>query len=261
MHPLKSVLITMYCCALTLAAQTPSMRTISYEGTEDIFPNPERGFSAYRSSKLTLSFVTNLRSENITVIQRIYKISQFVNNSFSQDYLDLIESDFNIARQGGAKLVLRFSYTDQQNGADASLSIILGHLDQLAPLFQKHYDIIAYIEAGFIGAWGEWYYSSNGLNNTTDRRTVLFKELSVLPAKRAVVVRTPGYKRDIFNYYDPLTPDSAFSGSYRARTGAHNDCFLASSRSKSSGLLAFLIRKKNLQASLPTSSITCLRVT
>jgi hypothetical protein len=43
-----------------------------------------------------------------------------------------------------------------------------------------------------------------------------------------VVVRTPDYKRNIFGNDDPLEPDSAFSGSFRARTGAHNDCFLAS---------------------------------
>jgi hypothetical protein len=212
----------------SLCAQEVSTSLITYDPTDDIFPNPERGFSAYRSSKLSLSFIQDLRSQNVTVIQRIYTIPQFNNSALSQSFLDLVDFDLNTAREGGAKLVLRFSYTNDQNGADAPLDTILMHIDQLGPLFQEHYDVINYIEAGFIGAWGEWYYSSNGLNNTTARRAVLFKELSVLPVDRAVVVRTPSYKRDILNDTTPLTPDSAFSGSYRARTGAHNDCFLAS---------------------------------
>jgi hypothetical protein len=229
MRSFKINFILLTLLSSSLIAQTVSFKTFYYETIDDIFPNPERGFSAYRSSKLTESFVNGLRDENVTVIQRIYKIPQYRSEPFSDDYLDLIEADFNTARQGGAKLVLRFSYTDQQSGEDASLSVIMGHLDQLYPLFKKHFDVIAYVEAGFIGAWGEWYYSSNGLNNTADRRSVLFKELSVLPIQRSVVVRTPSYKRNIFEYTEPLTPDSAFSGSFRARTGAHNDCFLASS--------------------------------
>ncbi len=208
---------------------TVAQTTITYQGTDEIFPNPERGFSAYRSSPITLSFCEELRAQNVTVIQRIHTIPQFRSDSISQYYLDLIENDFNVAREGGVKLVMRFSYTNSQTGEDASLDIIVRHLDQLEPLFRAHADVIAYVEAGFIGAWGEWYYSTNGLNNTSDRRSVLFKELSVLPERRAVVVRTPSYKRNIFNYSQALTPDSAFSGSYRARTGAHNDCFLASS--------------------------------
>ncbi len=85
------------------------------------------------------------------------------------------------------------------------------------------------MEAGLIGAWGEWYYSTNKLNNTEDRRSVLFKILSVLPKERMVVVRTPKYKMDIFNLTDKdwISKDSAFAETYRTRTGAHNDCFLA----------------------------------
>jgi len=222
------LITTLLCLLGHLNAQNPSSTVIIYDSTDAIFPNPERGFSAYRSSAITQSFITSLRNQAVTVIQRIYTIPQFVRDSLSQSFLDLVDSDLTQARTGGAKVVLRFSYTNNQNGEDAALDTILLHINQLAPILQANYDVIAYIEAGFIGAWGEWYYSTHNLNNTVSRRTVLFALLSVLPVDRAVVVRTPSYKRNIFNYWDPLTPDSAFSGSFRARTGAHNDCFLAS---------------------------------
>jgi hypothetical protein len=202
--------------------------TVNYYEVGDIFPNPERGFSSYRSSPISQWFVNDLKRRNITVAQRIYTIPEFRDAPLSDEFLDIVHGDMNMARQGGIKLVVRFSYTNDQNGEDATLERILEHINQLQPVFEENYDVINYVEAGFIGAWGEWYYSSNHLNNTEDRRAVLFALLDALPVERCVVVRTPDYKRRIFDYYEPLTPDEAFNGTKRARTGAHNDCFLAS---------------------------------
>ncbi|KYC40169.1 hypothetical protein WA1_29735 [Scytonema hofmannii PCC 7110] len=85
------------------------------------------------------------------------------------------------------------------------------------------------MEAGFIGYWGEWSnISTYGLReNPEARREILFKALSVLPPERMVSLRYAPYKRDAFNNENPLTPKEAFNASFRARTGAHNDCFLA----------------------------------
>ena len=212
--------------SLSLLAQGTT--TVDYSETDSIFANPERGFSSYRSRGITDGFLQNLRSHDVTVVQRIYKIPEYRSEPLSQDFLSTVQSDFDVARQEGFKVVPRFSYTDQQTGEDAPLDTILYHLDQLEPIFQNNYDVILYMEAGFIGAWGEWYYSSHNLNNTQDRRTVLFKELDVMPEERMVVVRTPMYKKNIYTNDEPLTEAEAYSGTNRARTGAHNDCFLAS---------------------------------
>ncbi|MCB0283533.1 MAG: DUF4832 domain-containing protein [Calditrichaeota bacterium] len=226
---MKNILILLFINVLFLHSQTPSQSTIYYEKSDELFCNPERGFVTQRSSSLNATLIKNLRLNNITVVQKLYKIpSDFRLDSLSQNYLNTIENDFNETRKGGGKLVIRFSYTDQQSGQDAPLDIVLTHINQLAPLLQKHADVIAYMEAGFIGAWGEWYYSTNGLNNTSDRRTVLFALLDALPQKRAVAVRTPDYKRKIFQDITPISDEEAFSGTKKARTGAHNDCFLAS---------------------------------
>jgi len=213
---------------LLLTAASFPQTIISYEGTDEIFFNPERGFSAYRSNPVTQSFINILKSEYVSVIQRIYTIPQYNDTPLPESFLTTLQNDLNEARSGGVKLVLRFSYTNNQNGEDAALDTILLHINQLAPVFEENYDVIAYIEAGFIGAWGEWYYSSHGLNNTNSRRTVLFALLDALPEQRMAVVRTPDYKRRIFEDFEPLTFEEAFSGSDKSRTGAHNDCFLAS---------------------------------
>jgi hypothetical protein len=89
-------------------------------------------------------------------------------------------------------------------------------------------DAISFMEAGFMGSWGEWHHSTNKLENKADRTKILFKLLSVLPSDRMVALRYVRDKMEIFNSSNPLTPDQAFNGTYLARTGAHNDCFVAS---------------------------------
>ena len=148
--------------------------TIFYEGTDTIFFNPERGFSAYRSNPITLSFINSLKAINVSVIQRIYTIPQYNDVPLPQTFLDIVQNDLNTSREGGVKLVMRFSYTNNQNGEDAALDTILLHINQLTPIFQQNYDVINYVEAGFIGAWGEWYYSSHNLNNTVSRTSCYF---------------------------------------------------------------------------------------
>lgn len=201
--------------------------TITYQSTDEIFSNPERGFSAYRSNPITISYINSLKALNITVVQRIYTIPQYNDIPLPESFLNTVQTDLGTARQGGIKVVPRFAYTNNQNGEDAALDTILLHINQLAPILQENYDVINYVEAGFIGAWGEWYYSSHNLNNTTSRRAVTYALLDALPLQRNVVVRTPDYKRKIFQINTPLDSLEAFSGTKRSRVGAHNDCFLA----------------------------------
>ncbi len=220
--------IISYVLLLLFASVSASeLKTIHYSPSDEIIFNPERGFSTQIQSGINSALINSLKAQKISVIHRIYTLPQFVDKPIPDSYLKGIERDFTRAREGGMKLVLRFSYTDRINGQDAALDTILIHIGQLEPILRRNADVIAYVEAGFIGAWGEWYYSSHGLNNTRDRRTVLYALLDALPEERAVVVRTPDYKRRILEDDTPLQENEAFSGSRKSRIGAHNDCFLA----------------------------------
>ena len=237
------------------------LTTITFNPTDEIFFNPERGFYADAYSPITSAFVNSVKAQNISVIHRLYSLESYRTTLLSQSFLDLVSQDLATARAGGVKVAMRFSYTDNQNGEDAALDTILLHISQLQPVFEANEDVIAFVDAGFIGAWGEWYYSSHGLNNTNDRRTVLFALLDALPKSVDVVIRTPNYKRLIYNNSEPLSPDSAFSGSNRARTGAHNDCFLADATDMGTYLYGDVEGDKNyLNADnrfVPQSGETC----
>jgi len=218
---------------LVPAAALMSQTRVTYQPTNAIFPNPERGFYNHREVQaegagLSLTDLLNIRAQNRTLILRMYYLKKFRTIDLSAKQLTLISGDFAIMRTAGVKCILRFAYSSYESDPDAPLATVLRHLDQLRPILEANSDVIAVVQAGFIGAWGEWYYSTNALNNTNDRRTVLAKILDVLPKNWTVQIRTPNYKKDIFSITAPLTAAEAFSGSQVSRTAHHNDCFLAS---------------------------------
>jgi hypothetical protein len=208
----------------------PSAFSANLTYTEDTanFPNPERGF--FIETGVSLTDLQNARKNlGMTLVRVMYQLDNYTASSLPQSVLDGITSDYAVLRQAGAKMIPRFAYNSGEC-RDASLSQILSHIDQLTPVLRANSDVIAFIEAGFIGRWGEWHHYQcsdpyNQENNST-RQQVLFKLLDAVP-DRMVAVRYNLYKRQIFGTDAPLGPDSAFSGSRRARTGAHNDCFRA----------------------------------
>lgn len=208
---------------------------ITYKPSNEIIPNPERGFYKYSEitptiggNALTQSQLDGYRSNNITLVYRIFYLKGFKNSALNQQALDIIAKDFVTARNGGVKLIVRFAYSSNENEPDAPLSIIKQHLDQLKPILQNNADVIYTVQAGLIGAWGEWYYTTNNLNNAGARAEVIKKLLEVVPTNRTIQLRTPAYKQQYFQRNTPLTYQEAFNGSEISRVGHHNDCFLAS---------------------------------
>ncbi|MDJ0634721.1 MAG: DUF4832 domain-containing protein [Xenococcaceae cyanobacterium MO_188.B29] len=218
-----------------VANSLPEMRTITYQADQNAnFANPERGFYAAfdplgnePAPALTVDELKSLREKNITLARRIYLIADFRHKHLSQKFLDKVATDLETARQAGIKLILRFSYNWENGGDDASQERIISHWSQLQPVLQDNYDAIAYVEAGFIGYWGEWNRSSHGLHHKPQaRKDILLKALSVVPSERMVAMRYPHHKRSALGNNHHLTPREAWQNTPRARTGFYNDCLL-----------------------------------
>lgn len=231
----KALLPVLLCCSLgckkTSTTPPPVDEGVTYTVSGAIFPNPERGFMRTmdvhsEGAGLIQTQLNTFRSQNISLVLRFYYLEAFKNQAISATELSLIQGDLDKIRNAGLKAILRFAYTDDMAGTDAPYSIIAQHLDQLQPIFAANQDVIAFVQAGLIGAWGEWHSSSNGLTTTDDERTVLTKLLSVVPADIMVQVRTPVMKQQIFNSTLPVDAAIAYSTENRARVGHHNDCFL-----------------------------------
>lgn len=206
---------------------------ITYDASSEVISNPERGFMhlwKVNSEGTPLNSVTlqNLKNENVTIINRLYYLEAFKNSDLSAAQLELIKTDFENLRSAGIKCILRFAYNENQNDTDAPLNIIERHLDQLKPIFVDNADVIAFVQAGFIGSWGEWYYTTNNLTTLENKKAVLNKLLEVLPKGVKIQVRTPLYKQEVFDYSTPIDATIGYGTSDIARVGFHNDCFLAS---------------------------------
>ena len=229
--------------AVTGLDEGAGLASVTYaEDPDTIFANPERGFyavfettaSSYES--LDRTTVQNLRTQAaVSLVYRQWYLDSFVNADLTQAFLDKVTADFSVIRQAGMKTVLRFAYTDNATKpyGDASKARVLGHIAQLKPILFANSDVIAVLQAGFIGAWGEWYYTDTfgdvgtvSAAQWTDRQDVVNALLDALDLQRPIQLRTPAYKQHFYGTA-ALTTTEAFSGVAKARVGHHDDCFVA----------------------------------
>ncbi|MFD0962407.1 T9SS type A sorting domain-containing protein [Pseudofulvibacter geojedonensis] len=213
---------------------------ITYSESNLEIANPERGIYHYTEAQsnnyvsLNQNQLENWRTnDNITMIIRIFYLKDFINSPISQSYLNKMQADFNVLRNAGLKAVIKFAYTENTSGAyDASKEQILSHLNQLSPILQSNSDVIAVMQAGFIGVWGEWYYTNHfgmppNTNDYENRKDIVEAILGILPSDRMIQIRTPKLKQNMYNT-NAITDAEGFNNSNKSRIGHHNDCFLAS---------------------------------
>ncbi len=233
--------VVLICLSGLMHAQTFTDHT--YEYSDSVFNNPERGFYRYTersntTSSLSVNTLLSYREQGYTLIYRIFYMRDFVNTPISQAYLDKIREDFTHMRIAGIKGVIRFAYTSSQQEpyGDATPEQVNIHIAQLKPLLIENTDVIMVLQAGFIGAWGEWYYTDHfatgSPNNVTaedlqERKTLVYNLLDALPKERMIQLRYVGYKRQLFDSI-PVTKEEAYSGSPKSRISHHNDCFASS---------------------------------
>ncbi|MFN8411340.1 MAG: DUF4832 domain-containing protein [Anaerolineales bacterium] len=198
----------------------PAPVTHTYITTEASILNPERGFFTPYELPGTAGF-SPVRATGNTLVHLNIRLDDWREADIPQDILDGLQVNFDDIRDAGVKAIIRFAYNQgpyPDSEPDASKAQILRHIEQLTPLLQNNSDVIAWVEAGFIGAWGEWHTSTHGLDNIQDKREILNALLAAIP-NRYVQVRYPA---NIIEMYP--NPDDAAN----ARVAHHNDCFLSS---------------------------------
>jgi hypothetical protein len=238
---------------------------VTYRADDSVLANPSRGFYHVSETHYTdadgtgwtpmdAPTVRSWRSEGITQVLLDVYLEHFGGAdgawNLSPDLLRKINAEFATARAAGVGVIVRFAYTLPPDGVwppptpygDAPVARTLHHIHQLGPVLRHNADVIETVQQGFIGLWGEGYYSDYFSDpadpsvvtdkNWTDRSRVLHALLNELPKSITVQLRTMYMKQRIFGVPTgtdgALTPRQAFSGSDLSRVGHHNDCFLAS---------------------------------
>jgi hypothetical protein len=209
---------------------------VGFEVSDAVLLNPERGF--YVTGDLAdMQDLDGVRADGMTLIYAAAHLDEYLGADHEQDLpqqaLDDIASGFSSIRDAGLKAVVRFQYDDGEgypDGAnDASEASILRHIEQLAPILDENRDVIFVLQAGFIGAWGEWHTSLNFTDGTGDqaaRKRIVEALMMAAPGVR-IGVRYPAYKRMF--YGDAATTEAALLAAEPVSLVGHvNDCFVSS---------------------------------
>jgi len=218
----------------SLAGDEPTVPEVSvaFQPTPAFFPNPERGFYGWSGGDFVTSFdagsVQADFANGLRLVLALVMLADYRTTDLPASFLAALGQRFDEVRAAGMKTTLLFAYDFTAAGNDTTAQQIARHLDQLAPVLAEHADIIPYMRAGFIGAWGEWHSSQSGNScgyhsgttpcDTADANRLIVRDalLANVPATTQVAFR---YPVDLMKWYpDPHQQE---------RAGMHNDCFLA----------------------------------
>lgn len=218
--------------AVTAPPPAPGQVETSFTVSTAEMPNPERGMYTWAADNLLLWTQADANAQfaaGYRVVYAAVRLDAYANAALPASLLTQVADGFAKARSAGLKVVPRFLYnypaneTEYQNAKDAPLARVLGHIDQLKPVLTANADVIAFLQAGFIGAWGEWHTSSNNLTAASARTQIRDALLNALPGDRFLQLRYPPYLMQ----WQSQVPGWR-DGSAASRIGVHNDCFLAS---------------------------------
>ncbi len=207
----------------------PKSQKISYTESDKIIKNPERGlyalhylptsdYSGHRSTPGRLGWIQS--GKYTTFVEKLVLVD-FKNSLISQSYLDRVDKEFDLIRKAGLKIILRVTYNEHMGEDDAPIDMVLKHIVQLKPILEKNKDIVMALEAGYIGAWGEWHSSTHDLTTPENMRKIKDALMQNVPKDIKIMFRRPSF---LMSWYpEPL--DEANMQSDKARAGFHDDCF------------------------------------
>ncbi|MCS7194552.1 MAG: DUF4832 domain-containing protein [Meiothermus sp.] len=206
-----------------------SGKTVTYTTTDEIFLNPERGFRpgvqfgyGIGSRSLAGLDLAGMRGRGYSMIHAYISLQHFQHSDIDPGYIAQLQSRFDEMRRAGLKASVRFWYTWGET-TTASRDRILRHIEQLTPLLRNNADVIAVMQAGFAGPWGEWHSYANLSEN--DLREIFYALARALPQDRRIQLRyvwnlrlfAPGG----FGEAEAFDPNHIAS-----RLAHHNDCFM-----------------------------------
>ena len=231
---------------------------INYTEIVETIVNPAAGYSStvWPTCKPNNTPVYSPNGNLVLFFIDIGEFSSGVNGTYHEDgtytegkdydldeaFFDAWDETFNNCRENGCMIGMRFRYDDagKDNPEPATFEQVLHHIDQIkeSGLLEKYSDIIAFVEGGIVGKWGEMH---GGKYVTVDYKAkVLEAMLQAVPKSIPVTVRTPdifaewaGIERKDLNNRELIESisESKYSKTIqenRHRVGLFNDGYMGS---------------------------------
>src|SRR4051794_25676122 len=142
------------------------------------------------------------------------------------------------ARAAGAKVVFRPRYDTEGPNKPSKCGLFHAktiqrqkdHIDAVAKMIAAYKDVIAFIQAGYLGKWGEWNTEDEPdttapfLFNDANRAEIIDHVLKTY--KEHQIEQDVGLRRPVFAREVILRAEA--NGEPRPNVGIHTDCFMAS---------------------------------
>lgn len=241
----------MFCLALSTVqvnAATLVNQQLDYTDSLESFNNPERGFYEPQYLRLKKSGGSAVNPSANLVHLRL-DISEFSDNAtvgsasgvsepISDEALKNLSDTLENIRKRGHTVIVRACYDYQYNGHsnyEPEQAVILEHLQQLGAVYTEYADVIAYVELGMYGPWGEMHTSKCCTRaNVTQAMNTL---LEATPDTIKIGVRRPDYVADWLGIAmadfdvnsDTFKAAVEQKGNAVYRVGMYNDGYLGSS--------------------------------
>ena len=148
-----------------------------------------------------------------------------------ETFFSSLRQTFENGRKNGCMMAVRFRYDELGNDGPepATFEKVLDHIEQIkeSRIFDDYEDILAFVESGFVGKWGEQH--GGKYTSVEYKAQLLDAMLDCVPKSVPVTVRTAdtfakwaGIERsELGSYYSE-------EGSDAARVGMFNDGYLGS---------------------------------
>jgi len=219
-----------------------SVKFIKYEETLSVVANPYIGF--YEQGFILLKVNSNDTNSFIplsNLVRLLIDISDFQNNNLNEDAINYLISVFEKLKENHQTVVVRFAYHRDFNGDNKTnepdITKVLEHLDQVKSILNFYDDIIASVECGLFGIYGEMFQSDVTDIQNSKRSFIsnsIKKWLEILNESITVSVRTPeqyiNFYEDILNIkISDISKHKSSSGEPGYRIGIFNDAYFSSS--------------------------------
>ncbi len=230
---------------------------LDYRESTENFINPERGF--YQALSVTIpeagssawwsvsTFSVFTRSFGLLHLrlglENFSAAAGGKDEPISKDALDALGATLDALRTAGGTAIVRFSYNVSgaaENGKylanEPSMELIERHIAQLGAVIKENTDVVAGVETGMLGPWGEQHSTPLASSGEETYYRLVEAWLRAVPETRTISVRRPLYYIYWANrkYGKELTQDTlgeetAAEGSDARRVGVYNDGYLGSS--------------------------------
>lgn len=214
----KLTFISLFFIALCSISCTGGGRQNKTAGNEPAFTdplrNPDRGFhleSNYFAHNYVNPFNVqeiypgafvadrekqfDAQDQAITLTQLYIYLTEWVDKDISPEGLANIQTLFDALQAHGYKAILRFAYNWKglNTSGGESARWITRHIEQLRPILTRNRGLIATIQMGFLGAWGEWH-TTPMQKDMEGKSAVVNALLDVYPAPYSLQIRIPDHK-------------------------------------------------------------------